>query len=233
MANGPAGRKCSIGAAFVVAFVADIGHDGRLAIVPAVRRQCRRVSRIEERAPSAATRSRAADRRAVRKAPMTREFSRVTPTRPSDGGDLPPPGGVEVRRPCAAPPRSPSLRARRSGSGSRSYGRKARPARLRRAKVRNTGRTASSSRLSVTTMSRIGCASSATLSQTPSVSNSRRAAATIAEARSSPAWLWPERRVGDRDGERRPERLPQRDRERQPGKAAAGDQHVDMVGRAW
>ena len=57
--------------------------------------------------------------------------------------------------------------------------------------VRNTGRTTSSTRLSVTIMSRIGCAPSATFSQTPSVSNNLRAAATIAEARSSPSWLPP------------------------------------------
>ena len=94
-------------------------------------------------------------------------------------------------------------------------------------KVRNTGRTASSSRLSVTTMSRIGCASAATRCQTPIVSNSRRAAATMADARSSPAVARAERRIGDRNGERRPERLAQRDRERQTGKAAAGNQHVE------
>src|SRR5580704_5561978 len=50
---------------------------------------------------------------------------------------------------------------------------------------------ASSSRLSVTTMSRIGCACALTPSQTPSVSNSHRAAATMADARSSLAWLTP------------------------------------------
>ncbi len=55
------------------------------------------------------------------------------------------------------------------------------------AKVRKVGRTASPSLLSVTTMSRIGWASAATACQTPMVSNSRRAAATIAEARSSSA----------------------------------------------
>ena len=55
------------------------------------------------------------------------------------------------------------------------------------AKVRNVGRITSCSLESVTTMSRIGCASPATSSQTPMVSNSRRAAAAIAEARASPA----------------------------------------------
>ena len=58
-------------------------------------------------------------------------------------------------------------------------------------KVRKTGRTASSSRLSVMAISMIGCAFALTLSQTPRASNSRRAAATIAEARSSPDWRAP------------------------------------------
>src|SRR5712691_8294388 len=53
------------------------------------------------------------------------------------------------------------------------------------AKVRKTGFTASPSRLSVTTMSRIGCASAATAPHTPMVSNSRRAPAAMAEARAS------------------------------------------------
>ena len=50
-------------------------------------------------------------------------------------------------------------------------------------KVRNVGRTTSCRRLSVTTMSRMGCAS--TWCHTPIVSNSRRAAATMADARPS------------------------------------------------
>ena len=57
--------------------------------------------------------------------------------------------------------------------------------------VRYVGRMTSGNLESVTTMSRIGCAPSATLSQTPMVSNKRRAAAAIAEARASPAWLLP------------------------------------------
>ena len=101
------------------------------------------------------------------------------------------------------------------------------------AKVRNTGRTASSSRLSVTTMSRIGCAWSATASQTPRVSKSRRAAATIAEARSSSAWLLPSvgsATVTENDG---PSPWRNAMRQRQPGKAAAGDQHIDSCAHPW
>ena len=70
------------------------------------------------------------------------------------------------------------------------------------ANVRNTGRTASSTRLSVTTMSRIGCAPPATASHTPSGSNMCRAAAAIADARRSSAAR--EGRVGHHDPERRP-----------------------------
>ena len=52
-------------------------------------------------------------------------------------------------------------------------------------KVRNTGRVASPSLLSVTIISRIGCASADIRSQTPSSSSIRVAAAAIAEARFS------------------------------------------------
>ena len=76
-------------------------------------------------------------------------------------------------------------------------------------------------------MSRIGCAPSATLSQTPMVSNSRRAAAAIADARASRALRLAERRIGDRDLERIAEPLTQRDAKRQPGEAAAADQDID------
>jgi hypothetical protein len=65
------------------------------------------------------------------------------------------------------------------------------PGSISPAKVRKVGRTVSVSRLSVITMSRIGCATEATLSQTPSAWNMRRAAAAIAEARVSPPWLLP------------------------------------------
>ena len=40
-----------------------------------------------------------------------------------------------------------------------------------------------------------------------------------------------QRRIGDRDRKRRPKALPQGDCERQPGKTAAGDQHVNIVTR--
>ena len=94
------------------------------------------------------------------------------------------------------------------------------------AKVRNTGRTASFSLESVTTMSRIGCAFAATASHTPSVSNMRRAAAAIAEARGSGLRIRRKGRIGDHDPERGPEPLAQREREREAGEAAARDHHI-------
>ena len=47
-------------------------------------------------------------------------------------------------------------------------------------KVRNTGRTGSATRLSVITMSRIGCAPPSIAPQTPSAASIRRAPAAIA-----------------------------------------------------
>ena len=78
-------------------------------------------------------------------------------------------------------------------------------------------------------MSRIGCAPSATSSQTPMVSNSRRAAAAIAEARASPRCGFAKRRIGDRHLERIAEPLAQRDGQRQAGKTAAADQDIDAL----
>ena len=97
------------------------------------------------------------------------------------------------------------------------------------AEVRNIGRTASSSLLSVTTMSRIGCALPATASQTPMASNRRRAAAAIAEARGS-FGAEPAKRVGDRHRKSVAQPLAQRDGERQAGKAAARDNNVGPFG---
>ncbi len=62
---------------------------------------------------------------------------------------------------------------------------KASPSFARPSKVRKTGRTASPVRLSVITISVIGCALPAISSQTPSWSSMRRPAAAIAEARVS------------------------------------------------
>jgi len=60
------------------------------------------------------------------------------------------------------------------------------------------------------------------LEQTPCRRDDRRRALVFAAARA-------QRRIGDRNRERRSQRLPQGNGERQPGKAAAGNQHVDIA----
>ena len=96
-------------------------------------------------------------------------------------------------------------------------------------KVRKVGRTASSSLLSVTTMSRIGCASAATASQTPIASNSRRAAAAIAEARGSFEVAAPSAGSTTVTAKRLAQPLAQRDRQRQAGKAGAADHQIGFM----
>ena len=96
-------------------------------------------------------------------------------------------------------------------------------------KERKTGRTMSSRRLSVTTMSVIGCASIS--SHTPMVSNSRRAAATMADARGSrPAGRW--RGIDHHNRKRSTQALTQGDRQCEPGKACPTDQDIDTLDAA-
>ena len=128
-------------------------------------------SRIDERAPSAATSRRAANvvpsrNRTSMRSPATAEsataaFNNATPSARAFASSAASSGPFSIM--CA--------------NGS--------PGATSPSKVRNVGRTASSRRLSVTAMSRIGCAPGAIASQTPMVSNSRRAAATMADARGS------------------------------------------------
>ena len=77
-------------------------------------------------------------------------------------------------------------------------------------------------------MSRIGCASlgdglpnAERLEQPPRRRDDGGSALVVGMALA-------ERRVGDRDGKRRAKPLAQRDRKRQAGKAAAGNQHIDI-----
>src|SRR5580704_10290266 len=135
------------------------------------------IARIVERAPSAAARRRAPITVPSLSSATARSPSWLTPTTPEASSVTP-----------SAFAFSASVATRKRFSIIWANGS---PGSTSPAKVRNTGRMASSSRLSVTTMSRIGCACPLTASQTPSVSNSRRAAATMAEARSSSAWLTP------------------------------------------
>ena len=78
-------------------------------------------------------------------------------------------------------------------------------------------------------MSRIGCALAATASHTSIASNSRRAAAAIAEARGSFDWACASARIDNRHRERIAQPLTQRDRERQAGKAGSADHDVSCA----
>ena len=170
IANGPAGRKCSSARPLwsrswrTVVTMLDWPYSQPWVAMPAR-------SRIDECAPSAATSRRALSVRAVlqpdligrpqRAESATAALINVTPSALAFASSAASSGPFSIM--CAngsSGPTSPS-------------------------KVRNVGRMASSRRLSVTAMSRIGCAPGAIRSQTPMVSNSRRAAATIADARGS------------------------------------------------
>ena len=146
-------------------------------------------SRMRERAPSAATRRRARD--SLVPSVQARAAHRIRSRRPSKSATA-----------TARSSTPSSLRLREQRREQRTVldhvGERLARSSTSPSKVRNTGRTASLRRLSVTAMSRIGCASPATRSHTPMVSNSRRAAATIAEARASLRRA-AERRIGDRD----------------------------------
>ena len=60
------------------------------------------------------------------------------------------------------------------------------------------------------------------------VSNSRRAAAAIAEARASPAWLLPSAGSATVTLNGSPSAWRSAMAEREPGKAAAADQHIGL-----
>ena len=67
MAKGPAGRKCSFGAAVVGALMGDRADDARLAVLPLRRCGCRPCRRRRERTPSQAiTRRASSDRPSAR-----------------------------------------------------------------------------------------------------------------------------------------------------------------------
>ena len=128
-------------------------------------------SRSRDRAPSAATRSEAA--MALR--PATCATTCCGPVANSVTGAARSSTPVRAASAASAPTkRSFSIICAKGSPGS-----------ISPAKVSSTGRTASSTRLSVTTMSRMGCACGATAFQTPSASNMRRGAAAMAEARRS------------------------------------------------
>ena len=175
IANGPAGRKCSsarppwsrscatvvtmLACAYVPAVGGDAGAlaDAGARAIGGDQQACGDDRLIGERDVTAATALRSAPQAA--NADPTAAGRRSTPSSLALAASAASSGGFSTMWANGSP-----------GSTSPS-------------KVRKTGRTASSSRLSVMRMSRIGCASAATASHTPMVSNSRRAAATMAEAR--------------------------------------------------
>src|SRR5262245_47652822 len=168
----PSGEKMLLGAAVVIALVRDGGDNGGLAVAPAMAGDARAL----------------ADRR-------TRAVGSDQQTR----GERVAIGQTHIGAVGGAVGRKLKIRDRRRRK------RDAFVLRLRRqrrqqwavlhqwangspgstspSKLRKTGRTASVRRLSVTTIPRMGCAS--TSCQTPMVSNRRRAAATMADARPS------------------------------------------------
>ena len=157
-------------AALVIAGVRDRGDDRRLAVLHPIMAMPAR-SRSRDRTPSAATKSCAASVRPSPSVAVTCSGPDSNPT-------------IEVS--ASTTPSSLALLTSAASSGAFSIiCANGSPGSTSPPKVRKTGRTASSSRLSVTTMSTMSWASDATACQTPIVSKSRRAAAAIAEARAS------------------------------------------------
>ena len=209
------GQEMLLGAAVVIALMRDGRDDAGLVRSPSRSSRCRPVrgspSARRRRRPEAAPRcvspsdERDADRR-------RRSFSKL---RHGDGRSV---DAHSFARVASAP---------RSAADSRSCARTARPARSRR---RRSGRSAASRRRAWNRSP--PCRGSAArrlrrCSQTPMVSNSRRAAAAIAEARASRDGAF-QRRIGDGDAKAcRPS--PGAARWRARGRqAAAADQDVRL-----
>ena len=197
------------GAAVVIALMRDRGDDAGLVVVPADASRCR-----PARGSPSARRRRATSSRAAIASPS----ASVTPMRIGAGLEIRHRGRRAARRPRAFAFADQRVDQR---TGSRSCARTARPARPRR---RRSGTSAAPRRRAWNRSP--PCRGSAARprrppSQTPMVSNSRRAAAAIAEARGSPAARVPAPDRRPSTAKRAAEPLPQRDGQRQPGKAAA------------
>ena len=165
------GQKMLFGAALMIALVADGDDDAGLIVIPAMGGDPCALAQFRARAVGGNQQARVDDR-AVGKRHARRHRRANRMPSPRWRADRCP------QRPRARP-------ARRSDGGSRPYARTARRVRHRRQRSGTPDGWRPPGLESVTTMSRIGCAPSATWSQTPSASNSRRQAATIAVARGS------------------------------------------------
>ena len=212
------GQKMLFGAAVMIALMADGDDDAGLIVLPAMGGDAGALAQFRARAVGGDQQARL-DRRCRRRA--SRRRRRRARRKPSTA--------VARRSMPSASARATSASIRWRFSTMCANGS---PGSTSPAKVRNTGRVASSSLESVTTMSRIGCASAATSSQTPIASNSRRQAATMAVARGSRLGRVAERRIGDDDRNIGPEPLAQRQRQRQPGKRAAADDNASLCRHA-
>ena len=180
----PGRQEMLLGAAIVIALVRDRADDGRLVVIPAVGGDAGLLADVRARAVGAdqqPRRNRVAVGQASRRCRSPRAQSRSPPCRADR---------------CRA--LSPSRPAHRPAAGSRSCARTARPPRPRR---RRSGRSAAPRRRAWNRSPPCrGSAAprAATASQTSIASNSRRAAAAIAEARGSFDCAHCQRRVGDR-----------------------------------
>ena len=208
-----------LGAAMMIALVRHRGDDAGLAVVPAEAAGCRRA----RGSPSARRRRRPASRAAIG-SPSAKLDRRCCP--------------AAVSNPVTASARSSTPSALRLADQRIDQRPVLDHVRERLARLdlaaEASGRSAAPRRCSlesVTTMSRIGCASPATASQTPMRLEQPprrrrdRRGARVVRLRLA------ERRIGDRHRERSAQPLAQRDGQRQAGKAAAADQHVGALGR--
>ena len=100
------------------------------------------------------------------------------------------------------------------------------------AKVRNTGRVASCSLESVTTMSRIGCAFGRDLIPHPDGIEQPAAGGDDGGRARIAARPQRQRRIGDDDGNIGAKALTQRQRQRQPRKRAAADDNASLCRHA-
>src|SRR5262249_27025662 len=159
----PSREKMFLGAPVMIALVGDGGDDGGLAVAPAVAGDACALADRRMRAIGRDKEARG-ERIAVGQTHMG-----VLSRKLKIGDRCVPPSSFAFAASAAS--NGPFSTMWANGS----------PGSTSPSKLRKTGRTTSARRLSVTTISRMGCASM--VCQTPMVLNRRRAAATMADAR--------------------------------------------------
>ena len=212
----PGRQEMLLGAAVVIALVRDRGDDRRLVVVPAVRGDAGLLADRRARAVGADQKPRR-DRLAVGELHVDARSRALSKPRHRVGAQL---DAERFRLVDQRVDQQPVLDHVRE-----------RLARLRPRRRRSERSAAPRRRAceSVTTMSRIGCASAATASQTSIASNSRRAAAAIAEARGSLRLR--DASAGSATVTVKVSPSPWRSamRQREAGKAAAADHHIGLL----